>query len=100
MTHIVKIFFNAVCDLCLSRNNEIRLGRYIVNRAKGQGNGDSKFNGEYWLINLIKKQITNKHAIVFDIGANIGDWTVYFAKGMTDKLEIFYLSPYQQHSIL
>lgn len=93
MITLIKNIFNGCLDTCLSRAMQVRLGSYIVNRAKAQGNGDPETNGEYWLSKLIKKQIAGRSAVVFDVGANRGEWTTHFAEGMSDKLMLISFEP-------
>jgi FkbM family methyltransferase len=48
-----------------------RLGRRIVNRYQGDNDGDMETNGEIWLA----RQLLPRVQVVFDVGANVGDWT-------------------------
>ena len=87
-----KYILNCLLNL-FSQEFQERLGRYILNHAKGQGNGDPVTNGEYSLISKVKSQLANCQAIVFDVGANKGEWTTHFAEGMSDQLSIISFEP-------
>lgn len=93
MRPLVKAAFDGVVDSCLSRTLQIRLGEHVLNRAKGQGDGDPQTNGEYWLASIIKAHLRTRRSIVFDVGANRGEWTAHFAEGMSDKLTIVLFEP-------
>ncbi len=72
---------------------QAQLGQHLLNKARGQGDGDSTTNGEYWLTSIIKRNIAGRQAIVFDVGANRGEWTENVAAGMSDKLTIVLFEP-------
>ena len=60
-------------DLSLNRKAQERLGRFILNRARGENNDDAESNGEYALLDRLSCQ-TNNNAVLFDVGANKGEW--------------------------
>lgn len=85
--------FNLLLDMVFKRPFQRRLGWYIFNRAMGQGNGDPTTNGEYWLIKKIKTHIGNRPAVIFDVGANQGEWTLKFVEGMSNHLDVYSFEP-------
>lgn len=88
----LKQLFNCILNL-FSKEYQERLGQFILNKARGQGNGDPDTNGEYNLITKVKTHIANNEAIVFDVGANKGEWSAHFAKGMSERLTLLSFEP-------
>lgn len=93
MIVFAKIVVAMLSDLVLPRDIQAQLGKYLLSRAKGEGNADPVSNGEYWFSSVIKSKIRDRKAVVFDVGANHGDWTVHFAAGMSDTLTIVLVEP-------
>lgn len=72
-----KRMFFATMELFFSRQQIFRLSRALMNRALGDNNDDMKSNGELFLLYRILSLIQKDHKlVVFDVGANIGHWTV------------------------
>jgi FkbM family methyltransferase len=70
--NILSAIGNAIVALLPARNETIfRFCRKIVNRYTGDNNCDMRVNGERRLL----RQALGAGAVVFDVGANIGDWT-------------------------
>ncbi|GHB23868.1 FkbM family methyltransferase [Mongoliitalea lutea] len=63
------------------------MGRFIFSFAHNileileNKNNNHYTNGEFWLINQVKKY---NPKIVFDVGANKGDWTIFLKKSIPD----------------
>lgn len=51
------------------------VGRYVHHRASGDNDDDMTSNGEFELLERIGKLLAGRAAVVFDVGANLGDWT-------------------------
>lgn len=51
-----------------------RLGRKMYTYARGDGLNDPCINGEYWLLEQVLKA-PSPPALLFDVGANRGNWT-------------------------
>ncbi len=51
-----------------------RLGRKLYCWARKDLNNNPASNGEYWLLNKVI-QDCKSHVLLFDVGANIGDWS-------------------------
>ena len=62
-----------------------RLGRRLYCWARRDVPNNPATNGEYWLIEKLLGESVSSTAILMDIGANIGDWTVQ-ARGILDRL--------------
>lgn len=92
-----RIILRHIFDFCMehifSRSQQIRLGLHIANRALGQGIDAPALNGEYWLMEHIKEMLRGKTAVVFDVGANIGEWTRRFVQGMLPGLTVYSFEP-------
>jgi FkbM family methyltransferase len=87
----------------LSRQQRIHLGRHILDTALGDNNSAEESNGEYWVLDQVKrhlKQGAAKPTVVFDVGARIGEWSLRFAQDMQDDAVIYAFEPtrksYQQ----
>ncbi len=63
------------------RRQVIHFARRLMNRGLGENNDDMKSNGEIFLLRqvLSYRQKCNK-IIIFDVGANIGEWTISLLK--------------------
>lgn len=77
----------------LTRAHRARVGRYILDRALNENNCRPDKNGEYHLMARVKNRLRAKDAIVVDVGAYIGDWTLAFGKGMSAPLSIYSFEP-------
>lgn len=84
---------NKSLDLLLTRSQQIRLGRYILSRARGEGNDDPRTNGEYRLLRTVKSRLRHRSAVFFDVGAHLGGWTVAAASGMPASLTVYAFEP-------
>jgi FkbM family methyltransferase len=50
-----------------------RAGRWLYCRARGEVHNDPSRNGEYWLLSQVLE--SGKETVLFDVGANLGDWS-------------------------
>lgn len=91
--NVTKVLVNTVVDCMLSRRHQLRIGQYLMNRAKGEGNGNPSTNGEYAALRIIKRRLAKTGGIVFDVGANRGEWTREVAAGMPATLSVFSFEP-------
>ena len=56
----------------------------------GVASGYANYSGEHFIINQIKRNLNN--GVIFDVGANIGDWSKFFIKECSNinyKLHLF-----------
>jgi FkbM family methyltransferase len=51
-----------------------RISRKLYSRCRLESVNDPNKNGEYWLLSVLASEI-ERQPILFDIGANLGDWT-------------------------
>ena len=70
-----------------------RLGRKLYCWARKDVENRPEINGEYWLLEHVIQQIDNGD-VFFDVGANIGDWSVhaisiFSRRGVTPFLHAF-----------
>lgn len=81
---IYKIIF-----LLLGTRTAYRLGRSMYMYARGDIHNDINCNGELLVqqsvIAAIEKLPGNDGFTIFDVGANVGDWTKAFLSGLKDK---------------
>lgn len=59
----------------LGRRNLVRLARFLTNESRLDVPNDSETNGERLVIERFLAKVAPQNAIVFDVGANVGDWT-------------------------
>lgn len=78
--------------LWVSRNKRSWFGQWLNNVvqhlffALENKNNDHKTNGEFWLIQQMSKQNTKT---IFDVGANVGKWSVEARKHLTGSVYAF-----------
>jgi len=77
----------------LPRNQRIRISRHLLNRARGENDIDPESNGEYFVLGLARAQLARTPAVVFDVGANVGDWTAELCQGIGTPLRVFCFEP-------
>ncbi len=79
-------------DFTLSRRDRIRLGLHILNRARGDGNDNPATNGEYNLLHLLRGRFPSA-SVFFDVGANVGDWSLTLATIQPPEARIYAFEP-------
>lgn len=82
-------------DLILARKWQARLGGHLLRRARGEGNSDWKTNGEARLMGRYKTGYlsTLESPVIFDVGANIGEWSKEAAQDLTPSTKVFSFEP-------
>jgi FkbM family methyltransferase len=95
MTSLLARTIDATIEALLSRGQRARLARHILNRARGEGDGNPEKNGEYRLLAAIKKhwELEGTTPTIFDVGANVGDWSVEVIRGLTASARLFAFEP-------
>lgn len=53
----------------------MRLSRFLTNESRLDVPNDSETNGERMVIERVLAKVAPQKAIIFDVGANVGDWT-------------------------
>lgn len=88
----MKCIWERVLCLLIGRRNIYRLGRALYLSARGDSAHDMMSNGE----SLIQKCVVNawrsgalgeSRLVVFDVGANIGDWSAALLEHLRDSSE-------------
>ena len=73
----LPVFYRLV-ETAMGRNRVNRIGRWLYLGARREHEFRPERNGEYalqeWLVNSLE-QIERQHVVLFDVGANRGDWT-------------------------
>lgn len=79
---------------CLSSSSfRRRVGRHLLDEARGEGNDNPLTNGEFYLLSQVKERLVPGGASVFfDVGANVGDWSRRAAEGVSE-LTLFAFEP-------
>ena len=75
----------------LGREQRIRLGRNIFCRARGLCDCDPQTNGEYRIIRTLAESFP-PNAVLFDIGANLGHWSLH-TLGLTRDSGVYAFEP-------
>ncbi len=83
-------------ETCLTARQRFRIGRHILDRALGENNCDAKCNGESLVMRHACRQLAGQQAVVFDIGANVGDWSLEIRQGLEDASTIYAFEPCRQ----
>ncbi len=78
--------FDGITDLFLDREQQIKVGYRLLCRGRGEGNGNPVTNGEMRLLCEIKERLHGRGAVLFDVGANVGDWAIAATENMEDIL--------------
>jgi FkbM family methyltransferase len=81
--------------LLLSPDQRIALGNYLVTRASGDGNTDRATNGEARVFRRFADAARARGGAltVFDVGANVGDWTYDCAAALGSESRVFAFEP-------
>lgn len=81
-------------DHLLPRAQQERLGAHILNHARAEWNGDPDANGEYALLDRCAALARHQGgSVIFDVGANVGEWTLRAARASGAGVEIHAFEP-------
>jgi FkbM family methyltransferase len=98
----MKRIFLSLITFLFSRTTCIRLSKALSDNVLGNNNDNRKTNGEFNLLNQIflslKKENINHEIVMFDIGANIGYYTLnllnYAQKySFTENIKVYCFEP-------
>jgi FkbM family methyltransferase len=93
LARAVKNVLDWTLERGLPRETRRKLGRHIYDRATGDNNSDPEKNGEYLLLDRAKRELQGGNAVFFDVGANIGEWTLRCARDAVGQWRIFAFEP-------
>ena len=79
-------------DLVFGQRAQERLGHFIPGRARGEDNDDDATNGEYALL-LRMAASGRRPEVVFDVGANKGEWSAQARQAFGEGAEIYASEP-------
>jgi len=85
-------FVGASLDFFLAPSAQERLGRFILRRVLGEDNEDIGTNGENALLRRLASS-PQSPKIIFDVGANKGDWTKQACASFGKHAEFFAFEP-------
>lgn len=92
----LKTFAIKQFSTLLGRRISCRLGRSLYMTARHESQNNMIINGEQLIQNNIKKLCTkDEKLVIFDVGANIGDWTIYL---LDDLLHINRITNIEIHA--
>jgi len=92
MGPLTRRIFDTLITIALTREQQARLGFHIMCRARGEGDDDPCTNGEYRILVELKRHLQGQKAILFDVGANQGTWTITAAQDMRN-LSLYAFEP-------
>lgn len=79
-------------DLAFGQSSQERLGHFILGRARGEDNDDAATNGEYALLRRLAAK-GRRPEVVFDVGANKGEWSAQARQAFGESAEIHAFEP-------
>jgi len=80
-------------ETVLPRPLRERFGRHLWNRACGDNNEDMERNGERALVARLQRALVGQSAVVFDAGANVGNWSARLAPGLHESAALYAFEP-------
>lgn len=91
----IKRLLERVCRSTIGRRRLSRVGRFLLNAGRMDGDNDPMTNGEFiFLSEILKAGLLEKDSVVFfDIGANTGLVSVYAASILEERGMIFAAEP-------
>jgi FkbM family methyltransferase len=84
---------DALAETLVSRRQRARIGRHLLNRASGDNEAEMDRNGERTLVTRLQQILAGQAAIVFDVGANVGDWTALLGRGLGRGSAVYAFEP-------
>lgn len=84
--------FKQIAFALIGRRAAYRIGRALYQKARGDGLQDMKSNGEMLLQKCVvdawkSGRMRGQRLVVFDVGANVGDWSSALRGLLTDSTE-------------
>src|SRR5262245_23005458 len=76
-----------------SRRPTERFGRHVVNRTNGDNDDDMETNGELALLRRFPALFAGGPVVVFDVGANLGEWTRQARTGLDAGSTVYAFEP-------
>lgn len=86
----MKIFIGELLIALLGRSFLYRIGRALYQKARGDIVNDMKSNGEIFIQNCVvdhweQGEFKDQRLVVFDVGANVGDWSSALMSRLIDS---------------
>lgn len=93
MTNLKVKLFDGMAECISTPSFRRRVGRHLLDEARGEGNDNPFTNGEYRFLNQVKERFVSGGApVFFDVGANVGDWSRRATEGLL-SLTLFAFEP-------
>jgi FkbM family methyltransferase len=95
MSSLLARTVDATLEAFLTRGQRARLARHLLNRARGEGDGNPEKNGEYNLLGWIRSYWGREliTPTIFDVGANVGDWSTEAIRNLPRAAKLFAFEP-------
>lgn len=87
-----KRAIGGMLDMLLSRSQQERIASFVQRRVRGEDDDDATTNGEYALTDRVTASGAGE-GVVFDVGANQGDWTVRIHQRSSPGVPIYAFEP-------
>ena len=93
--HLTRKIIVPTIQAFLGRRNLVRLARLLTMESRLDGGNDMAENGETMVHRVLLKQVpSGRGLVVFDVGANVGEWTKrLFDEAVTAKLTVHAFEP-------
>lgn len=85
--------FDTLTELVLPRALRARVGGRLLSRARAENDDDPRRNGEYRLLRIAHATLGESGGVFFDVGANLGDWTLEALKAGPRPLRVRAFEP-------
>lgn len=93
MASFLKSALSKTIWTLLGRRNMVRLGRFLSNEARLDAPNVMESNGELMVQRVVLAH-SQKPSVIFDVGANLGEWTLAFSRqDVNGKANIYSFEP-------
>ena len=89
LERVVKGALDRLLEWRLAREPMLRLGRYVKNRVDGDNDENMATNGELALVRGVQALFAGRPIVVFDVGANLGEWTRRLRPGLASGSTLY-----------
>jgi len=95
MFSLLKSFVKKIVLFCLPRKLQLIIGRSLLDAVRNDNNDNSSTNGEYYLLEMLLEK-DQKSKVVFDVGANVGEWASTASSFLVQDAVIYAFEPVKE----
>ncbi len=88
----IKYYLKKALEDLIPRTIQARVGRVLLDKSRGDNDDNPETNGEYRLLESVFNPSTANN-IVFDAGANVGEWSTYVAGLLGSDSRVYSFEP-------